>query len=82
VTLLACPYFTLETLAGRSRPVSLDTGGQSFHALTVIEGEARVAGEGWTEALGRFETVVIPASSGSYEVQPAGRFRALKASVE
>jgi mannose-6-phosphate isomerase len=82
VTLLECPYFTLETLAGHSHAVSLDTGGGSFHALTVIEGEARVAGDGWTETLGRFETVVIPASSGRYDVEPAGQFRALKASVE
>ena len=82
VTLLTNPYFTLETLAGQSHAVAMETGGQSFHALTVIEGEARVAGDGWTETLGRFETVVIPASSGSYEMQPIGRFRALKASVE
>ena len=78
-----CPYFTLELIAAQSRPVALDTAGQTFHALTVIEGQAQVtvsAGQSWT--LGRFETMLVPAACGAYQLEPVGSFRALKASVE
>jgi len=79
--LVACPYFTLQLLAGQTNSISLDTGGESFHALTLIEGGAQVEGPGWRLELNRFETVVIPAACGSYQVQTHGSFRALKASV-
>lgn len=79
--LVACPYFTLQLLAGQTNSISLDTGGKSFHALTLIEGGVQVEGPGWQLELNRFETVVIPAACGSYQVQPRGSFRALKASV-
>ncbi len=79
--LAACPYFTLQLLAGQTNSISLDTGGESFHALTLVEGGAQVEGPGWQLELNRFETVVIPAACGSYQVQAHGSFRALKASV-
>ena len=79
--LVACPYFTLQALAGQSNSITLDTGGESFHALTLIEGRAQVEGANWGLELDRFGTVVIPAACGSYRVQPRGPFRALKASV-
>jgi len=79
--LVACPYFTLKVLAGQSNSIALDTGGESFHALTLIEGRAQVEGANWGLELDRFGTVVIPAACGSYRVQPRGSFRALKASV-
>ena len=79
--LAACSYFTLQLLAGQTNSISLDTGGESFHVLTLIEGGAQVEGPGWQLELNRFETVVIPAACGSYQVQTHGSFRALKASV-
>ncbi len=79
--LVACPYFTLQLLAGQSNSIALDTGGESFHALTLIEGRAQVEGANWELELDRFGTVVIPAACGSYRVHPRGFFRALKASV-
>ncbi len=79
--LVACPYFTLQLLAGQSNSIALDTGGESFHALTLIEGQAQVEGVDWGLEPDRFGTVVIPAACGSYRVQPRGFFRALKASV-
>jgi mannose-6-phosphate isomerase len=81
--LCACPYFTLEMLyARRSASIELDTAGESFHALTVIEGALQVVTEGETIQVGRFETIFVPASYGGYRLQPHGGFRALKASVE
>ena len=79
--LVTCPYFTLQLLAGQSNSIALDTGGESFHALTLVEGRAQVEGANWGLELDRFGTVVIPAACGSYRVQPRGSFRALKASV-
>ncbi len=67
-TLVSCPYFTLDRLLGVAGPLDADTEGRSFHALTTIVGTARVAGEGWTYDVGRFETVVVPSSCGTYRV--------------
>lgn len=82
VTLTACPYFTLDLIAAHERTVRLDTLGESFHALTVIEGEASVAGDHWRRRLARLETVVVPAACGAYTIRPHGASRILKASVE
>jgi len=81
-TLVTCPYFTLELMRGQTRAISLDTRGETFHALTVIEGRAHVAGEGWHQTLDRFESLVVMAACGAYRVEPQGTFQALKASVE
>lgn len=80
-SLVACRYFTLELLAADSDSISLDTRGESFHALTLIEGEAELE---WTDRrlpLHRFDTVLIPASCGAYRLQSAGFFRALKSAA-
>jgi mannose-6-phosphate isomerase len=81
-TLVACPYFTLELIAGRTQPVSLDTAGRTFHTLTVIEGSAELVVGGEVSILNRFDSAVIPAACGQYEVRPLGDCRAVKASVE
>lgn len=81
-TLVACPYFTLELIVGQSRAIPLDTAGQTFHALTVIEGAAEVATPAGGCMLGRFESAVIPAACGAYALQPAPGCKVLKASVE
>lgn len=80
-TLVTCPYFTLELVGGETSLVELDTGGESFHALTAIEGEIMVETPAGVEKLGLYETVIVPAACGAYRLLPQGRFRALKASV-
>jgi mannose-6-phosphate isomerase len=79
--LVACAYFTLEILSGRMNSISLDTGGESFHALTLIEGKAQIKGMDWEEPLNHFETVIVPAACGAYHVEPGGFYRALLATV-
>lgn len=81
-TILACEYFTLDVLNAYAQPIQLDTRGETFHALTMIEGEAQVAGNGWQQTLGRFESLIVPASCGAYSITPKGNYRALKSSVE
>ena len=81
-TLVRCEYFSLDLIGGESKSISLNTRGESFHALTIREGAARVEGDGWSHALQRLETVIVPASCGAYSIHPQGKYFALKASVE
>jgi mannose-6-phosphate isomerase len=80
--LVRCPYFTLELLAAQARPVELETAGQTFHALTVIDGRAEVATAREGIVLGRFDSAIIPAVCGRYHLRPLGAVRVLKAASE
>jgi mannose-6-phosphate isomerase len=82
VAVAQCPYFSLELLAAEEVPFELDTQAESFHALTVIEGQARVASCGEELTLERYESLIVPASCGAYRVYPQGALHLLKASVE
>jgi mannose-6-phosphate isomerase len=81
-TLVGCPYFTLDLVVLDAKAMGLDTGGQTFHALTVIEGQAEVTCGEERVTLRRFESVVVTADSGRYELRPLPACRVLKASVE
>ena len=79
--LVQCEYFTLELLSASLIPIELDTCNETFHAVTVIEGKARLhAGEKYVE-LEKYQTALIPASLGKYEFQPLKNCRALKSSA-
>jgi mannose-6-phosphate isomerase len=77
--LTSCRYFALERYganAARLEP------GDSFHAVTVVEGAALLRGDGWSEELGRFEGAVVPAEAGPYRIEGrGGAYRALVARV-
>ena len=79
--LVQCDYFTLEMLSAASNNIELDTKGETFHAITVIEGEAILQAGGEQVNLGKFQTAVIPAQVGGYQFQPQTNCRALKSSV-
>jgi mannose-6-phosphate isomerase len=75
-------YFTLTILSSRAQVLKLSTHGQSFHALTVIEGALRFSSGGEQFSLSRFESLLVPASTGAYRLEPlGGGFRALKSSL-
>jgi mannose-6-phosphate isomerase len=79
--LVECEYFTLEMLSTKSNAIELDTGEQSFHAITVIEGKAVLrAGDEQVE-LEKFQTAVVPAQVRRYQFQPLADCRALKSGV-
>ena len=99
-TLAQCEYFKLETIFSEKKTIDLDTLGESFHALTVIEGQIQVsagatlaphatssrrffgsAGEREAFVLNKFETLLIPAICGAYQIKPLTKSRVLKASV-
>jgi mannose-6-phosphate isomerase len=79
--LAQCEYFKLEMLAGVSKGIELDTRGESFHAITVIEGNAILKAGNEQVELVRFQTAIIPAQAGSYQFQPVAHCRALKSST-
>ncbi len=81
-TLVTCPYFNLDFITAQHNPVQLDTRGESFHTLTVIDGDVTVQGSGWNKPLKRLETLVVPAETREYWVVPTGANAALlKSSV-
>jgi mannose-6-phosphate isomerase len=79
--LISCPYFRLEALAAQSNSIMVDRHGESFDTLTVVNGSIQIEGDGWKVPLNRFETTLIPASCGPYQVIPSGSYRALRASA-
>jgi len=79
--LTECEYFKLESISVEEKTISLETGGESFHGLTVIEGQVQVSAEGESFTLNKFETLLIPAVCGAYQIKPLMKSRVLKASV-
>jgi mannose-6-phosphate isomerase len=65
-----CGYFHLDLVrvSPGEGPLLADTGGRSFHVLTVIEGTARVHRGSEHIDLGRFETALVAGSAGAYEI--------------
>lgn len=74
-------YFTLSLLASASQAIGQDTRGESFHALTLFEGTAKLRAGGEKLEMAPYDTVLIPASAGKYQLEPLGTFRVLKSSV-
>lgn len=79
--LVESEYFTLEMLSAASNTIEMDTRGESFHAITVIDGKAILKASDETVELDRFQTAVVPAEIGSYQFQPLADCRALKSSA-
>lgn len=76
--LVECEYFTLEILSAKNKSIQLDTRGESFHAITVIEGRAVLRSDKDRVELEKFQTALVPAGLGRYEFHPLENCRALK----
>ena len=79
--LIQSVYFTLEILCASKQPIQLHTKGESFHALTVIEGKAILRSAEGSLELETLQTAVIPAGTGAYEFEALSDCRALKSSL-
>ena len=76
--LVACDKFAVERLTRFSgRPARLDTLGLSFHIVFAARGGATVACEGGTASLGEWDSCLVPASAGMYEILAAGEAEVL-----
>ena len=78
--LVECEYFRLDKYQHLQHPKPLDTGNRSFHSLTVVQGDATIRGDGWGRALGLYETLLVPADCGEFELLP-GNFICLDAYI-
>ena len=76
--LISCDYFTLELLSASSQPIELDTKQETFHAITVTEGRARLQAGDEIVELEKFQTALVPAVLGRYQFQPLEDCKALK----
>lgn len=75
--LTQCQYFVLEELVGHGVEVLKgETGGRSPHLITVKSGEVTLKARGETMKLAGYDTVLLPASLGQYELQ--GNFQVLR----
>lgn len=69
--------FAVEYLEANEDGLELNPGGETFHLLTVVDGDAEITDEtGRREPLSRGETVMIPANFGFYRL--SGDARVLK----
>jgi mannose-6-phosphate isomerase len=64
---LAVPEFRLEVCG--EGPTERRPGGDSVEVVTVLHGEATATGDGWSEKLVPFETLVVPASVERYAIE-------------
>jgi mannose-6-phosphate isomerase len=69
---LVTDRFRLEVVLDE---VVLHPAGRTLEVVTTVEGSALVEGDGWLEALGLFETLVVPAATPSYRILPAAGAR-------
>lgn len=70
------PHFALDLV---TEPTRLDPAGRTLHVVTALDGPAALAGAGWAERLAAHETVVVPATTGAYELAPGAGTRVLVA---
>jgi mannose-6-phosphate isomerase len=79
--LVHCKYFDLSLLVAQQESFLRNTQGESFHALTVIEGKVDVRCGDEQVTLGRFGSVVVCADAGVYSLDPLTTCRVLCACV-
>lgn len=65
---LEVPEFRLELPDVTAGAVRRDPGGRSLEIVTTLRGELRLAGDGWSEILAPYETLVVPASAAAYTI--------------
>lgn len=79
---LVCPYFGLEVIRLGRDALGGDTRGETFHLLTVTEGEVELSREGEAARLGKYETALVAGGAGAYGLRAAGGgARLLRSSV-
>lgn len=80
-TVAQCEYFRLELLQMNDGSVGMDTKETTFHAITIIEGSVDLIAGGETTHLEQFDSILVPACCGAYELKTQGRSGLLLASL-
>ncbi|HEX7314110.1 MAG TPA: type I phosphomannose isomerase catalytic subunit [Pyrinomonadaceae bacterium] len=83
VAALVCPYFELDVVRVGAEVLDEDTRDETFHLLTVTEGEVEVSRDGEAVRLTKYETALVAGGAGAYRVRAAcdGGARLLRSSV-
>ena len=80
--LVQSEYFNLEILNSQTQSLILDTHGQTFHAVTIITGAAHFTSGRERVLLNRLDSLLVPAATGAYRLDPQpGGFRALRSTL-
>ena len=74
---IRCDKFVFERLRAFVGPVSLNTGGDSFHIISMAAGTAAVSANGVTAELGAWECCLVPAACGAYRIAAGASAEAL-----
>ena len=72
VAALVCPYFELDVVRVGGEVLDEETRDETFHLLTVIEGEVEVSREGEAVSLSKYETALVAGGAGAYRLRAAG----------
>lgn len=81
-TLLAqSEYFRLTRVTLGSQPLDADTRGRTFHALTALDATVTISGADWQIDLEKWQSLLIPAALGAYQLQAADSAHLLCASL-
>ncbi|MFL6253524.1 MAG: type I phosphomannose isomerase catalytic subunit [Pyrinomonadaceae bacterium] len=82
VAALVCPYFELDVVRLGREALDGDTRGETFHLLTVTEGEVEVSCDGEVARLAMYKTALVAGGAGAYRLRAgAGGARLLRATV-
>lgn len=63
-----CPFFVLDVVQLDGQALASDTGGESFHVLTVKAGSVTIACGAEALQLGKFESALVAGSAGAYDL--------------
>lgn len=66
---LEVPQFRLELPDVTAGAVRREPGGESLEVVTALRGTLRLAGDGWSETLATYETLVVPAAAAAYTIE-------------
>jgi mannose-6-phosphate isomerase len=67
-----CPFFELDVLRIDDSSLKGDTEGRTFHVLTASEGAVEISCDDESVKLNLYETVLVAASAGAYEINANG----------
>lgn len=79
-TICQSPHFILQLLELNFNSVTLDTVGETFHIITVVQGQAKLWSGQDEVLLKQFQSALVPASTGAYTIDPDTSCRLLIAS--
>ncbi len=74
-------YFALDLWHNPTQILHIDLGGTSFSAITALEGRLHLSTSSWNHTLQPYESLLVPAQTGPYQVNASPSTTALHAYV-